>query len=113
MWTLERQLRLPYLQITESQLRKQFMVPKRGMRGGMNWETGIDIYILLYIKQKTNEHLQSSTGDSTHCSVVGDLDGEGIQKRVDICVGKTDSLLYKKTNAILVKQLYSNKIHIN
>ena len=54
MWTLERQLRLPYLQTTESQLRKQLMVPKRGMKGGMNWETGIDIYIYTTIYKTEN-----------------------------------------------------------
>ena len=26
-------------------------------RGGINWETGIDIYTLLYIKQITNKDL--------------------------------------------------------
>ena len=28
----------------------KLMVTKRGKRGGMNWEIGIDIYTLLYIK---------------------------------------------------------------
>ena len=31
----------------------------------MNWEIGIDIYTLLYIKQMTNENLLYSTGNST------------------------------------------------
>ena len=38
--------------------------------GGMNWETGIDIYTLLCIKQITNENLLYSIGNSTQCSVV-------------------------------------------
>ena len=38
--------------------------------GGMIWETGIDIYKLIYIKQITNEGLLYSTGNSTQCSVV-------------------------------------------
>ena len=40
------------------------------VRGGMNWETGIDIYKLLCIKEITNENLLYSTGNSTQCSVV-------------------------------------------
>ena len=37
-----------------------------GVRGeGINWETGIDIYTLLYVKQITNKDLLYSTGNST------------------------------------------------
>ena len=46
------------------------MDPK-GERGcGMNWEIGIDIYTLIYIKYITNENLYS-TGNFTslHCTV--------------------------------------------
>ena len=44
----------------------------RNQRAGVvvNWETGIDIYTLLCIKQVTNENLLYSTGNSTQCSVV-------------------------------------------
>ena len=38
--------------------------------GGMNWETGTDMYIPLHIKQITTENLLYSTGNSTQCSVV-------------------------------------------
>ena len=38
--------------------------------GGINWETGIDIYTLLYIKQITNKDLLYSTGNSTQYSVM-------------------------------------------
>ena len=38
--------------------------------GGINWEIGIDIYTLLYIKQITNKDLLYSTGNSTQYSVV-------------------------------------------
>ena len=37
--------------------------------GGINWETGIDVYTLLYIKQRTNKDLLYSTGNSTQNSV--------------------------------------------
>ena len=39
-------------------------------RGGMNWETGIDIYTLLCIKEITNENLLYSPRNSTPGSVV-------------------------------------------
>ena len=35
----------------------------------MNWEIGIDIYTLLYIKQITDENLLDSMGNSSQCSV--------------------------------------------
>ena len=48
------------------------MHTKRGVgeEGGMGWETGIDIYALLCIKQTTNENILYVTGNSTQCSVV-------------------------------------------
>ena len=44
----------------------------------MNWEIGIDVYSLLYIKQITNENLLYSMGNSVLC---GDLNGKEIQKK--------------------------------
>ena len=38
--------------------------------GGINWEIGIDIYTILYIKQITNKNLLYSTGNSTQYSVM-------------------------------------------
>ena len=38
--------------------------------GGINWEIGIDIDTLLYIKQITNKNLLYSTGNSTQYSVM-------------------------------------------
>ena len=34
----------------------------QGEKGGINWEIGIDIHILLYIKQITNKDILYSTG---------------------------------------------------
>ena len=49
----------------ESQMQKtNLWLPKGEGRGGMNWEIGIDIYTLLYVKQITNENLLYSTGNS-------------------------------------------------
>ena len=58
------------------------------MKGGMNWENGMDIYTLLCIKQITNENLLHP-GNSMFC---GDLNGKGIQKRGDICISSVQSL---------------------
>ena len=41
-----------------------------GGAGGINWEIGIDIYTLVYIKQITNKNLLYSTGDFTQYSVM-------------------------------------------
>ena len=46
------------------------MVPDReGWEGGIDWETGIDVYTLLYLKQITNKDLLHGTGNSTQYSV--------------------------------------------
>ena len=42
-------------------------------KGGMNWGNGINIHILLCIKQKTNENLLYSTGNTSYCSVVTEV----------------------------------------
>ena len=48
------------------------MDTERGMRGGMNWETEVDIYTLmiLCVKSGTNENLLCRTGNCTQPSVV-------------------------------------------
>ena len=51
--------------------RKQPYGHQGGRRwGGINWEIGIDIYTLLYIKQITNKDLLYSAGHSTQYSVM-------------------------------------------
>ena len=66
-----------------------------GYQGGrgdeMNWEIGINIYTLLYIKQITNENLLYSTRE-LYSMLCGDLNGKEIQKRGDICILIADSL---------------------
>ena len=43
----------------------------QGVRGGgINWETGIDIYTVLYRKYITNKDLLYSTGNSTQYCVM-------------------------------------------
>ena len=49
----------------------KFMVTKGvWCGGGINWEIGINIYALLYVKQITNKDLLYSTGNSTQYSVM-------------------------------------------
>ena len=50
---------------------------KGGGVGGTNWESSIDIYTLLYIKQITSGKLLYSTGSSAQCFVMTYRGGEG------------------------------------
>ena len=50
----------PLNRVTDVEI--EFMVTK-GKTEEINWETGTDIYILLYTKQITNMDLLYSTGD--------------------------------------------------
>ena len=42
---------------------------KNSRRGGLNWEFGIDMYTLLYLKRITNKDLLNSTGNSAQQSI--------------------------------------------
>ena len=55
----------------------------------MNWEIGIYIYTLIYIKWITNKNLLYSKGNSTQYSVVTYMGKES--EKVDICICITDS----------------------
>ena len=55
------------------------------MGGKANWETGIDVYILLYIRYTNNKDLLSRTGNSTKYSIKAYV-GRESRKRVDICM---------------------------
>ena len=67
------------------------MDTKGGKRVEKNLEVDIDIYtlLLLCIKQITDENLLYSTGNSYQC-YVGDLNGQEIQKRGDVCIHIAD-----------------------
>ena len=58
---------------------------------GINWETGIDIYTLLYIKYITNKDLVYVTRNSTQYSVMTYM-GKQSKKRLDICICINDTL---------------------
>ena len=63
---------------------------KRGSR--MNWEIGINIYILL-IQCIKCENLWYSTGNSTQCSA-NDLNWKEVEKRACVCVCVCVCVLY-------------------
>ena len=50
---------------------------------GMNWETGIDIYTLLCIKQIINKELPYSKGKSTQYSVMTRMEKESKKEGID------------------------------
>ena len=52
------------------QIKKQQSELDMEKRLVQNWEIGIDIYTLLYVKQITNKDLLYSTGNSTRYSVM-------------------------------------------
>ena len=65
----------------DSQIQKTYLwLPGYKEWGGINWEIGIDIYTLLYIKQVTNKNPLYSTGNSTQYSIV--LYGKRILKKI-------------------------------
>ena len=52
-------------------LESKLMVTRgEGCRGGIDWEFGIDMYKLLYLKYITNKDLLYSTGNSAQYSVI-------------------------------------------
>ena len=73
MWNLEKRYRRTSLQgrNTDTDVENKHMDAKEGRGGGMNWETGIDIYTLICKKKITHENLLYSTGNSTslRCTV--------------------------------------------
>ena len=72
MWNLKKgvQMNLFTKQKQSHRCRKQTYGSQGKRGGGINWEIGIDIYTLSYIKQITNENLLYSTGNSSQYSVM-------------------------------------------
>ena len=59
MWSLTKStFELIYKTEIGFQMQETNMIPRGLGGGGVNWEMGIDIYILLYIKQITNRTVQ-------------------------------------------------------
>ena len=62
-------------------MEKTYILLPRGKEdGGINWEIGIYIYTLLYIKWITNKGLLYSTGNSTQYSVMTYM-GKNLKKK--------------------------------
>ena len=51
-------------------MENRLIVSKREGVGEINWGIGIEVYILLHIKQITNKNLPYSTGNSTQYIVI-------------------------------------------
>ena len=65
----------------------------KGERGGINWEIGIDIYTLLYIKDKNRLY---STGNYIHCSVMTFLGMESRREWIYVYVWLIDFAVQQK-----------------
>ena len=77
MWNLKKKERIIQMNLFTKQksrltvLENEFMVTGgKGGGGGIDWEFGIDMYTLLYLKSITNEELLHSTGNSAQYSVI-------------------------------------------
>ena len=54
--------------------------------GKMNWETGIDIYTLLYIRKITNKDLLYSTGNTNQYTVMGYMGKESKKEQIYVYI---------------------------
>ena len=73
MWNLKKKATKELIYKTEvvTNVENKFMVMGLGgKKGGINWETGIVTYTLLYIKEITNMDLLYSKGYSMQYSVM-------------------------------------------
>ena len=50
----------------------------------MNWETGVDIYTILYVKQITNKNLLYRTGSATQYSVMPYIGKQSVREWICI-----------------------------
>ena len=73
----------------------------RGWGRGINWEIGIDIYTLRYIKQITNKDLLYSTGSSTQYSVMAYMGKESKKKKSGYMGKKNVVILWWKFKGFL------------
>ena len=62
-------------------MQKTIVVTEGGEVRRGSWETGIDMYALLYIKQMTNKDLSYSTGKSTQNSAMTHMGKEPKKKK--------------------------------
>ena len=88
MWNLKQtvQMNLFTKQKQNHSCRKQSYGYPKGTGGGISWETGIDIYTLLHIKQVTNKDLLYRIGNSTQFSVMAYMGKESKKERIYVYV---------------------------
>ena len=81
MWNLEKWFKWTYLQSGSkaTDVENKLWSP-RGKRSGVNWEIGVDVYVIPCLRQPTNEDIWNST------VICGDLNGKEIWKWVYICI---------------------------
>ena len=73
MWNIEKRYRWFHLQHRDSDTDIEIkQMDTEGENFGVNWEIGVEIYVLVIIciKYIANENLLYSTGNSTECSVI-------------------------------------------
>ena len=71
MWNLKIKIQMNFSpKQRDSQTQETNIVTKEGVGAVLNQEVGINIYIILYIKQITNKDLPYSTGNYTQYFVI-------------------------------------------
>ena len=74
--------------------------------GGVNWEIGVDIYLLLCIKSITNKNLLYGTGNSIQYSVMAYIGKESEKERCGyMYMDNWFTLLYIRNTRSIVNQL--------
>ena len=90
MWNLKKKKNGTNEPSYKTEIEPQMQKTTYGYQGeigrGINWEIGIDIHILLYIKQITNKNLMYSTGNSTQYSVMAYMGKESKKEWINVCV---------------------------
>ena len=73
MWNLKKMVQVTLFtkQKQTHRLRERtYGYQREGLGGGIDWEFGIDMYTLLYLKWITNKDLLYSTGNSAQYSLI-------------------------------------------
>ena len=67
----------------------------------MNWEIGINIYIIQYIKQITNKNLLYSTGNFTQNSMVTQMSRKSKKEGISISINIYTYILTQQCTATI------------
>ena len=80
MWNLKKGTDELIYKIEIENIDKTNLWLLEGKGEGINWETGIDMYTPLYIKQVINKDLLDTTGNSTQYSIMAYMGKESKEK---------------------------------